>query len=329
MFGNLRLWPEAASNHAYAVDALSLYIFGFSLFIIAAVFGLVLTFVIGYRRRPGVEPPRISKTPWWFEPAFLVGLTVIVLTMFFWGAKLFIELTQMPPTGTDIGKQWMWKFQHPGGQREINELHVPAGRPIRLTMASEDVIHSLYFPAFRSQQEVIPGRYTQQWFAAIRPGVYPIYCTEYCGTQHSDMIGRVVVMEPAEYQQWLAGGPSQSPAEEGERLFLSAGCAGCHRPDQQARCPNLAGLPGKPVRPAGGQNVVADDAYLRESILVPAAKIVAGYQPIMPSYAGQLSEEQVLALIAYIKSLESPAEHSEDFPPAAPGDNPQIRKAPL
>jgi cytochrome c oxidase subunit 2 len=203
-----------------------------------------------------------------------------------------------------VGKQWMWKFQHLSGQREINELHVPVGRAVRLTMASEDVIHDLYVPAFRVKQDVIPGRYSTLWFEATKPGRYHLFCAEYCGTQHSGMIGQVVVLEPAQFQRWLAGGAGEgSLATRGAKLFQDAGCQACHRDDAQAQGPRLAGLFGRPVPLASGDKVEADETYIRESILSPMAKVVSGYQPIMPTYQGVIDEEGVLALIAYIRSL--------------------------
>jgi cytochrome c oxidase subunit 2 len=203
----------------------------------------------------------------------------------------------------------MWKIQHPEGQREINELHVPVGKPVKLLMTSEDVIHSFFIPAFRVKHDVLPGRYTTLWFEATRPGEYHLFCAEYCGTQHSRMIGRVVAQEPAEYEKWLSGVPSGESMEmAGERLFQQYFCNTCHRPEGGARIPQrgpvLDGLFGAKVQLQSGQSVVADEAYLRESILTPAAKVVAGYRPVMPTFQGQISEEGVLQLIAYIKSLQ-------------------------
>jgi cytochrome c oxidase subunit 2 len=214
----------------------------------------------------------------------------------------------------------MWKVQHASGQREINELHVPVGRPVKLIMGSEDVIHSFYIPAFRVKADVIPGRYNTLWFQATRPGRYHLFCAEYCGTKHSGMIGSVVALEPAEYQAWLSGGPvSDSPVAAGERLFQSLACNTCHMPG--GRGPVLANLFGHEVELQGGGKVVADDAYLRESIVQPGAKIVAGYQPLMPPFQGMVSEEQLLQLIAYVKSLYGPAAPAQtpaSQPPGAP-----------
>jgi cytochrome c oxidase subunit 2 len=203
-----------------------------------------------------------------------------------------------------VGKQWMWKTQHLEGQREINELHVPLGRPVRLTMTSEDVIHSFFMPAFRVKFDVLPGRYTTAWFNPTKPGKYHLFCAEYCGTLHSGMIGWIYVMEPAEYERWLAGGAGgESLASSGQKLFEYLACANCHRSDKPGRCPNLIGLFGTKVQLTTGQTVTADEAYIRESILNPSAKIVAGYQNIMPTFQGQVTEEDLLQLIEYVKSL--------------------------
>jgi cytochrome c oxidase subunit 2 len=207
-----------------------------------------------------------------------------------------------------VGKQWMWKFQHLDGQREINELHVPAGRAVKLIMTSEDVIHDVYVPAFRVKADVLPGRYTHLWFEATKPGIYDLFCAEYCGTKHSGMIGKVIVMAPDEYQTWLQGGTGGgSLAAAGEKLFSELACNTCHRPDNAGRGPVLQNLFGKTVELANGEKAIVDESYVRESILSPASKVVAGYQPIMPTFMGQVSEESLLQLIEYIKSLGAPA----------------------
>jgi cytochrome c oxidase subunit 2 len=204
-----------------------------------------------------------------------------------------------------VGKQWMWKVQHMEGRREINELHVPIGRPIKLTMTSEDVIHSFYLPAFRTKLDVVPGRYGEMWFEPTKTGKFHLFCAEYCGTKHSGMIGEVVVMEPSEYQTWLSGGvPEGSLASTGAKLFADLACNTCHRPDAQGRGPVLEGLFGKTVALQSGETVTVDEAYVRESILTPAAKITGGFQPIMPTFQGLVTEEQLLALVEYVKSLK-------------------------
>jgi len=251
--------------------------------------------------------------------------------MFVWGASVFFSMNR-PPRGAletyAVAKQWMWKFEHVDGRREINELHVPVGRDVRLTMISQDVIHSFYVPAFRVKQDVLPGRYTTIWFQATKPGSYHLFCAEYCGTSHSGMIGRVVVMEPAQYQLWLAGSTGEgSLAAGGQKLFRDLACETCHRGDTGARGPDLAGLFGKPVTLQAGNKVVADESYIRDSIVNPAGKVVFGYQPIMPTFQGQISEEGLLQLLAYIKSMEAKPAAGGAAPAAPPGPVvPQTRK---
>jgi cytochrome c oxidase subunit 2 len=198
----------------------------------------------------------------------------------------------------------MWKFQHPGGQREINALHVPTGRPVKVTLISQDVIHDFFVPAFRVKQDVLPNRYVTSWFTPTTPGTYHLFCSQYCGTKHSEMVGQVVVMEPEAYAEWLASGKAEgSLASQGEKLFQEFGCTTCHRPDSGARGPNLAGLYGRPVRLSDNRVVLADDNYIRESILNPNAKVVNGFQPIMPTFQGVVSEEGLIQITEYIKHL--------------------------
>jgi cytochrome c oxidase subunit 2 len=252
--------------------------------------------------------------------------------MFFWGAALFFALSRPPEGAIEIyavGKQWMWKFQHVDGQSEINERHVPVGRPVRRTMASEGVRHSFYGPAFRAKTDVLPGRLTTAWFEATRAGRYHLFCAEYCGTKHSAMIGSVVAMDPVEYQTWLGGGEvTGSLADAGQKLFQQHACHTCHRPDSLARGPNLEGLFSKPVRLANGETVIADENYLRESIVAPNAKIVAGFQPLMPTYQGLISEEGILQLVAYIKSLAVPAPTQQTVPAGGTAEPPKTPAAP-
>jgi cytochrome c oxidase subunit 2 len=238
------------------------------------------------------------------------------MVIFAWGAFIYFEERTPPQGATEVyvvAKQWMWKLQHEEGQREINELHVPVGRDVKMIMTSQDVIHSFYVPAFRIKQDVLPGRYTTAWFRATKPGVYHLFCAQYCGTMHSGMIGQVVVMEPAQYQTWLSGGgTSGSLAANGENLFQQLGCPTCHRSDSQGRGPALTGLYGKPVELEDGSTIVADENYIRESILSPNAKMVRGYKPIMPVFQGLVGEEQLNALVAYVKSLgASPAKEGK------------------
>jgi cytochrome c oxidase subunit II len=242
------------------------------------------------------------------------------MVMFGWGASVYYHLRRTPDEALQVyavGKQWMWKFQHLEGQREINELHVPLGRAVKVTMTSEDVLHSLYFPSFRQKMDVIPGRYTTLWFEASKSGTYHIFCAEYCGTNHSRMIGQVVVLEPAAYQSWLAGGGEGSLAQRGAALFQQLACNTCHLDTGQGRGPSLKDVFGKPVELQDGTTTVVDEAYLRESILNSQAKIVKGFQPLMPTFQGLISEEGLVALIEHVKSL-SPTS-SAPVAPAATG----------
>jgi cytochrome c oxidase subunit 2 len=318
MWLNFDLFPDSASTLAGDVDRLFFFVLGVTIFFSLLIAGLLITFVVRFRRRPGRSfgvPVHGSIT---LEIAWSVIPLAIALTIFAWGAKVFFAISR-PPAGASeyfaVGKQWMWKFQHPEGNREINELHVPVGRTVKLTMTSEDVIHSFYVPAFRVKMDVLPGRYTTAWFKATRPGRYHLFCAEYCGTEHSLMGGWVEVMEPSRYEAWLAGArASQTVVQSGEELFVARACNTCHRPDTDVRGPRLTGLFGRQVTLRDGRRVVADEAYLRESILNPTAKIVAGFEPVMPAFQGQLSEEEVLELLRYVKSLGPAATKAEAQP---------------
>ena len=291
------------------VDALFIFLLMLCGFMCLAIFTMIVVFAIRYRRRAGqmaeqIEGSNALEFTWTFIP---FG---IFMAIFVWSAFLYFQ-ERTPPQGAaevyTVAKQWMWKFQHEEGQREINELHVPVGRDVRVIMTSQDVIHSFYVPAFRIKQDVLPGRYTVAWFRATKPGTYHLFCAEYCGTMHSGMIGDVVVMEPAQYQTWLSGGMAMgSLSQTGQGLFMSLGCATCHRFDTQGRGPNLTGVFGKPVLLEDGRTVTADENYVRESILQPAAKVVSGFKPVMPTFQGLVSEEQLNALVAYVKSLSQP-----------------------
>jgi cytochrome c oxidase subunit II len=307
---NFPLWPTAASTSAHNLDALFIFLIAVCGAVTLLIFFLIAVFAYKYRHGKhkavqieGSNPLEITWT--------LIPLAIFMI-FFGWGATLYFNEAQPPKDSMEVfvvAKQWMWKLQHPDGVREINQLHVPAYRDIRLTMISQDVIHSFFVPAFRIKADVLPGRYTTTWFHATRPGVYHLFCAEYCGTMHSGMIGQIVVMEPAEYEAWLqAGGGEGSLASTGQKVFQQLGCSNCHRSDTQGRGPNLQGVYGSPVLLDDGSSVVADDNYIRESILNPGAKIVAGFKPIMPTFQGILSEDQVLALISYIKSISTPAQ---------------------
>jgi cytochrome c oxidase subunit II len=303
----LPLFPEAASTIAPEVDALYFFLIAVSSFFAILIFSLVFFFAIRYRRRSESERPRPIVGSLKLELLWTIIPLILSMVMFAWGAKVYYDLYTPPTDAMNIyvvGKQWMWKLQHPEGVREINELHVPVGVKVRLTMTSEDVIHSFFVPAFRIKMDVLPGRYTTVWFEATRPGKYHLFCAEYCGTQHSTMIGSVYVLEPDEYEDWLSGASAQtlSMAEAGRQVFHQADCVTCHLSDDPLG-PSLTGLYGSRVQLASGETVVADQEYIRESILNPNAKIVAGYEPVMPTYRGLLDEEEILQLIAYIRSL--------------------------
>ncbi len=320
MWTGFPLFPDRASTVAGQVDALYFFLLAVSGFFTVLIFTLVFYFAVRYRRRREDELPRPIEGSLKLEIAWSVVPLLLSMVMFGWGAVVFFKITRPPADALRmdvVGKQWMWKIQHPEGRREINELHVPIGRPVRLTMISEDVIHSFYVPAFRVKQDVLPGRYTSLWFEASRVGEYHLFCAEYCGTKHSGMIGKVVVMEPSDYEQWLAGGPAaQSMEEAGETLFASLFCNTCHKPG--GRGPILDGAFGKPMKLQSGQTAVLDEAYIRESILTPSAKVLEGYAPVMPTYQGQVSEEQILQLIEYIKSLSREQNAPGQVAPAAP-----------
>ncbi len=316
--------PESASTYSGDVDALYFYISGVTLFFTLLISFVIIFFVIKYRRRNPFEIPRPIEGSTKLETLWSVIPLLIAMTIFFWGAKVYFSQYRPPKNAVEVyvvGKQWMWKFQHATGQREINELHIPVGRKIRLIMATEDVIHDVFVPAFRIKADVVPGRYTTEWFEATKPGRYHFFCAEYCGMNHSGMGGYVVVMEPTEFEDWLSGNANQmSPAAAGQQMFESLGCASCHGANAEGgRGPALLGLYGNNVVLNNGQTVRADEGYSRESILNPQAKIVTGFGPIMPSFQGQLSEEQLLQLVAYVKSLSAPKVETPTAkpPPAA------------
>jgi cytochrome c oxidase subunit 2 len=306
---SLPLFPDSASTLAGEVDAVYFFSVGVAIFFSLLVAALVLFFTVRYRRRHADEIGQPERTITWLEITWSVIPFIILMVMFAWGAKVFFIAFRPPADAEEyyvVAKQWMWKFQHPQGRREINDLHVPVGQPIKLTMTSEDVIHSFFVPAFRVKADVIPGRYTTVWFEATKAGAYRLHCTEYCGAEHSLMGGTVYVMEPQDYEAWLAEGtPTDSRQLTGEELFAKYVCNTCHYPDSAARAPILYGIFGEQAQMADGSTVLVDENYLRESILNPAAKIVAGYQPLMPTFKGQVSEEELIQLIAYIKGLEA------------------------
>jgi cytochrome c oxidase subunit 2 len=309
MWTDFPLFPEQASTFADQVDSIYFVTVLLSIFFAILVFTLVIVFAIKYRRKSDDDKPRQIEGHLGLELLWTGIPLVLALAMFLWSASVYFHIVS-PPTNVlemyVVGKQWMWKLQHPEGKREINELHVPIGQAVRLTMTSEDVIHSFYIPAFRVKKDVLPGRYTTLWFEATKVGEYHLFCAEYCGTEHSRMIGKVIVMEPQDYEDWLTGGMSNVPMYvAGQQLFEQYACHTCHKIDGKGRGPSLVGVFGKATALDGGGSAVVNEAYIRESILNPAAKIVAGYKPIMPTFKGQISEEGLMQLIAYIKSLKS------------------------
>jgi cytochrome c oxidase subunit II len=302
------LYPEQASNFAPQVDNLVLFMIVVCLFFAVAICAAVIYFFFKYQRK---QPDEIGvpihgdlrlEITWIVLPFFLL------LAMFGWGAAIYVDYRHTPADTLDIyviGKQWMWKLQQPDGRKEINELHVPVNRNVRLIMGSEDVIHDFSIPAFRVKMDVVPGHYNNMWFQPTKTGRYHFFCSQYCGTNHAVMGGWVTVMEPDEYAKWLSGtSGSADPVAVGEKLYSELACNTCHTPDGKGRGPSYLGVYGSKVRLADGSTVLADDSYIRESILQPNAKIVAGFQPVMPSFQGLVTEDQILALTAYIKSLK-------------------------
>lgn len=310
MFTPFPLFPPSASSAATEMDLLYLFITAICVFFTVLVAALVVVFAIKFRRRHPDEVGADIHGSLALELTWTVIPFVLSMIMFVWGADLFFRLARPPADAMEIfvvGKQWMWKVQHPDGKREINELHVPIGRNVRITLGSEDVIHDFSVPAFRVKMDAVPGKHTTLWFNATKPGTYHLFCAEYCGTKHSGMIGQVIAMEPEAYQTWLTGADAGvPPAQAGEKLFAEFGCATCHKNEGGGVGPSLAGVSGHTVALVDGRTVVADDNYLRESIMAPMAKIVRGFVPAMPTFQGQVNEEQLMQLIAYIKTLKAP-----------------------
>jgi cytochrome c oxidase subunit 2 len=315
MFGHLPLWPESASTNAGNVDALYIFLLLVSGIMTVLILTVLAVFAVRFRRRRGQRAVQIEGSHQ-LELTWSIIPFCVMMVFYIWGAVLYFQERTPPQDATEVytvAKQWMWKFEHKGGQREINELHVPVGRDVKMIMTSQDVIHSFFVPAFRIKQDVLPGRYTTLWFHATKAGTYHLFCSQYCGTEHSGMIGWVVVMEARDYEAWMTGAAGNQPlAVTGQKLFSELGCVTCHRSDTQGRGPNLAGVFGKPVLLEDGRAVTADENYVRESILEPGAKIVQGFKPVMPTFQGQVNDEQLNALVDYVKSLAGP----EAGPPA-------------
>lgn len=310
MQSKLPFFPDQASTIAPQVDYLYLFLVLITTFFSLLIAILIVYFAIKYRKSTGRQPEQIHGSTL-LEIVWTVIPLGISMVIFLWGAALYFHMQRPPSNALEVygvAKQWMWKFEFPGGQREINSLHVPTGRAVKVTLISQDVIHSFFVPAFRVKTDVLPNRYMTSWFEATTPGTYHLFCSQYCGTKHSGMIGEVVVMKPEDFAAWMESGKAEgSMAAAGEKLFQQFGCTTCHRPDSGARGPNLEGLYGRPVRLQDNRVVVADENYIRESILDPNAKIVSGFQPIMPTFRGVITEEGMLQIIAYLKSMSEQA----------------------
>ncbi len=335
MFAEVSWGPSTASAGASDFNALLAYLTG-----VCGVVGLMVAialiyFAIRYRRRTNSPNPPEMRGNGKLEIAWTITPVGFFLSFFIWGAVLYLNVYRAPDDATVVyvvGKQWMWKIQHAGGQREINTLHVPLGRPIKLLLTSEDVIHSFFVPAFRIHMDALPDRYTSVWFNATETGEFHLFCSQYCGTNHSSMVGRVIVMPPEEYQRWLNEHADGSRAIEGQKTFLKYRCVSCHTGDGTGHAPDLGGLFGRPVTLTDGTTVAADEAYIRRSILEPAAQVVEGYQPIMPTYKGQITEEEIIEIIAWLKTLPPgglPRRVEESPPPTVtPPINPREEKTP-
>jgi cytochrome c oxidase subunit 2 len=300
-------WPATASRYARDVNFLFGGLVAVAFLTAGFVFFLLLLFANKYRHGSNADRSGTVKKTWRIEVAWTVVTLLIFVGLALWGARLYLQLYNPPPNALQIfivGKQWMWKAQHPGGQREINELHVPVGQDVRLVMASQDVIHSFYVPALRIKQDVVPGRYETMWFRPDRVGRYHLFCAEYCGTDHAHMGGWITVMKPRDFADWLrAQGGEGTLAAQGQELFRRYGCSGCHNPGGTVRAPDLNGVFGSPVPLSDGRVVIADDRYIRDSILNPKGQVAAGYAPIMPTFEGQISEDDLAKLVAYIQSI--------------------------
>ena len=320
----ISFFPESASTLAPRVDAVYFVLLAITVFFTVLIGFLVVFFAVRYRKGSTADRSHAFNSSFALEAAWIGIPFVIVMGIFALGTQVFFELFNPPRDATPIyviGKQWMWKVQHPQGRSEINEIHLPAGRPVRLIMTSQDVLHSFYVPAFRVKQDVLPGRLTSEWFEPMKPGKYHLFCAEYCGTQHSKMGGWAYVMEPTDYERWLKGTSADSTgstnasdagmsmAASGARLFEKYHCSGCHGVNSEFRAPKLAGVYGGQVPLQGATEeapvtfALADDKYIRDSILLPKSQVVAGYKPVMPSYKDVLQEEELLQLMEYIKSI--------------------------
>jgi cytochrome c oxidase subunit 2 len=353
----LDLFPEQASTFAAEIDRIYLVLTVLSLIFAVPIAALIVYFGVRYRRGANIDRTGALTESTRLELSWIVLLVVLSIGVYIWSTTLYVRMYAMPDDALDVyvlGRQWMWQISYPTGQRAINVLHVPVGRPVRLTMISQDVIHSFYVPAFRTKHDVVPGRYSVMWFEATAAGEYDLFCAEYCGTEHSGMVGKVIALEPRQYEEWLrthavggadpipegaAGAPVQAPqtmAETGEQLFVNLGCNTCHRPTGQGIGPSLVGLLGSEVELESGETLIADAGYIRRSILDPRAQIVAGYPPVMPTYEGQIDEQAIFSLVEYISSLNTPADAvppqesnpaNETGADTIPGDGPEAGAA--
>jgi cytochrome c oxidase subunit 2 len=301
---------HAASTLGLEVDTLFLAMLLITGLVAVGVAVCIAIFTIRYRRGSRADRSHPPARVRWIEITWTATPLAIFLAIFLWSSVVFSKFYNPPRDSLRIhvlAKQWMWKIEHDNGRREIDQLHVPLGRPVELIMTSQDVIHSFFVPAFRLKQDVLPGRYTRVWFTATRPGRFSLFCAEYCGTNHAGMFGGVIVMRPPDYARWLASAPEQPDlATRGFEIYRRAGCSGCHEPTSTVHAPDLHGLFGRPVHLADGSTVMADEQYLRDSILLPQKQVVAGFDPVMPSFQGQLGEEDLVALLAFIESRDAP-----------------------
>lgn len=308
MYHWIPFWPRTAAVNGEVVNALYIAELAVCGLILMTVVGLMFGFCVRYRAGSAASRAGLIEKTWEWEIGWTTASLLLFLVGFVWGAVVYIWLYQSPTGDLEVyivGKQWMWKMEHPGGQREIDALHVPVGKTIRLVLASQDVIHSFFVPAFRIKHDVVPGQFETVWFKATETGIYRIECTQLCGVQHANMKGEVVVMEPAAYARWLREqGVHQSLAQQGQALFRERGCSGCHdSSNSTVPAPTLVGLYGSLVHLQDGSTRQADERYIRDCILLPRTYTVAGYPPVMPDFSGQLSEDDLVKLIAYIKSL--------------------------
>jgi cytochrome c oxidase subunit 2 len=304
-----RWWTESASATAARTDRLFLVMLLLCALVAMVLATLITVFAVRFRRSRATDrgnPPSQARG---LEVAWTVATLLVFIALFAWGATDYVALVRTPADALPVyvvAKQWMWKLQHRNGRREIDELHVPLGQPVRLVMTSQDAIHSFFVPAFRLKQDVVPGRYTTLSFTATKLGEFHLFCAEFCGTQHSAMIGRVVVMTPADFARWLAAGPAEPGlAQHGFELFRRLGCSGCHAAGSTVHAPSLEGLIGRTVHLQDGRSLVADENYVRDSILLPRKDVVAGFEPVMPSFAGQVDEDDIVAIVAWIRSTSS------------------------